>query len=482
MPFNVMRVYDSIAKSFVEFKPVEDRKVIMYVCGLTPYDQAHIGHARTYVAFDVLKRYLKSAGYDVLHIQNITDVDDKIINRCKQSGANPKQLTETNQNEAVALFDKLNIERADVYPKVTEHVPEIIEFIKKIMQRGYAYETTTGVYFDVSKFANYGKLSGQKMDEIRAGSRKEIDETKDDPADFALWKKTNGEIIEFDSPWGRGRPGWHIECSAMATKYAKRPTLDIHGGARDLIFPHHENEIAQSEAATGKQFSKYWLHTGFLTVGGEKMSKSLGNFTTIKDALQQFSPMALRIFYLKSHYRSPVDFDKKNIAEAGQIYEHIANTLKLVDEALKEKKDSGGFKYEDAVKEFHDAMQNDFDTPLALAALFRLMKELNTEISKDAIDKKAVAAAKAEMQKMLGILGIKIEAKGLAGRKDIIQLASKFGVKATKPEEAIEKLIEAREEARKQKNYKLSDEIRAELKAAGIVLEDKKEGNRWRVE
>ncbi|MFH1222255.1 MAG: cysteine--tRNA ligase [Candidatus Micrarchaeota archaeon] len=476
-----MRVYDSIAKAFVEFKPVESKRVVMYVCGLTPYDQAHIGHARTYVAFDVLKRYLKAAGYEVLHIQNITDVDDKIINRCKQSGAQPKQLTESNHTEALVMFDKLNIQRATVYPKVTEHIPEIIEFIKKIIKNGYAYETATGVYFDVSKFANYGRLSGQKMDEIHAGSRKDVDETKDDPADFALWKKTNGEIIEFDSPWGRGRPGWHIECSAMAGKYAKR-TLDIHGGARDLIFPHHENEIAQSEAATGKQFSKYWLHTGFLTVGGEKMSKPLGNFTTIKDALQQFSPMAMRIFYLKSHYRSPVDYDKKNIAEAGQVYEHIANTLQLVDEALAEKKDKGSFNYTDAVKEFHDAMENDFDTPLALAALFRLMKELNIEISKDAIDKKAVAAAKAEMQKMLDILGITIETKGLKDRDDIVQLAAKFGVKAAKPEEAIEKLIEAREEARNQKNYKLSDEIRTELKAVGIVLEDKKGGQRWRVE
>jgi len=479
-----MRFYDSLEKNFVDFKPVEDKKVILYTCGLTPYDQAHIGHARTYVAFDVIKRYLMHKGYAVLHIQNITDVDDKIINRCKQNGSDPKTLTEKNHSEALELFDALNIKRADVYPKVTENIQAIIDLIKKIINAGYAYETETGVYFDVSKFKDYGKLSGQKLDEIKAGARKEVDETKDAAEDFALWKKTNGEIIEFDSPWGRGRPGWHIECSAIALKYSKRSTIDIHGGARDLIFPHHENEIAQSEAATGKTFSKYWLHTGFLTVNGEKMSKSLGNFITISDALQKFHPMALRIFYLKSHYRSPVDYSEKNVMEAKEVYEKILNTLDLIDGALAEKKDgSRAFSYEKPVAEFYNSMENDFDTPLAFATMFQLIHLINSEISKEAIDKKAVTAAKNELKKMLDILGIKItEKKGIVEKTEITDIAKEFGITEKDPSRAIERLVSLREKARKEKNFALSDSIRARLKEIGVILEDKKEGVRWRLE
>lgn len=338
------------------------------------------------------------------------------------------------------------------------------------------------MYFDVSKFKDYGRLSGQKLDEIKAGARKEVDETKDAAEDFALWKKTKNEIIEFDSPWGRGRPGWHIECSAIALKYSKGRTIDIHGGARDLIFPHHENEIAQSEAATGKTFSKYWLHTGFLTVSGEKMSKSLGNFITVKDALERFHPMALRIFYLKSHYRSPVDYSEKNVGEAQEIYEKISNTMDLIDETLLEKRDAGSaFSFDKAVTEFYAAMENDFDTPLAFAALFRLIHMINAETGKEAIDKKGVSEARKELEKMLGILGIRIERKAVSGKKEVIKVAEEFGVKANTPEEAIEMLITLRKKARREKNFGLSDRIRAKLREAGIILEDKKEGARWRV-
>ncbi|MEM3541414.1 MAG: cysteine--tRNA ligase [Candidatus Bilamarchaeaceae archaeon] len=477
-----MKIYNSLTKKYEEFRPLEDKKIVLYTCGLTPYDQAHIGHARTYVAFDIIKRYLIHKGYRVFHIQNITDVDDKIINRCKEIGLEPKELTEKNHAEAIAMFDALNILRADVYPKVTENIKTIIDFIKKIIEKGYAYETETGVYFDISKFNDYGKLSGQNLQQIIAGARKEVDETKEDAADFALWKKTKGEIIEFDSPWGRGRPGWHIECSAIAIKYANRETIDIHGGARDLIFPHHENEIAQSEAATGKPFSKYWLHTGFLTVNGEKMSKSLGNFITIKDALEKFHPMAFRIFYIKSHYRSPVDYSEESVKEAKEIYERICNVLRFIEDALVNKKECDEtINFENAVKKFYDAMDNDFDTPQALAALFEFMHIINLELTKDAVNKEILRKAKEELQKMIWILGISCEKKKI-NESALMKIAEKFGVKEENAEKALQALIQIREKARKEKNYSLSDSIRASLKEAGIILEDKKEGAGWRVE
>jgi cysteinyl-tRNA synthetase len=303
-----MQLFNSLSKNLETFTPLEENKVVMYVCGLTPYDSAHIGHARTYVSFDVIKRYLIKKGYSVYHIQNITDVDDKIIKRCLETGADPTKLTTGIHDEAMELFGQLNISPADVYPKVTGHMEEIIAMVKTLLEKGHAYETDDGVYFDVLKFKDYGKLSGQDIEHMKAGVRKEVAKGKRSPLDFALWKKTQGEILEFDSPWGKGRPGWHIECSAMAKRYGKR-TLDIHGGARDLIFPHHENEIAQSEAANDEKFCNYWLHTGFLTVSGEKMSKSLGNFITLKQALSSFTPNALRLFYLQAHYRSPLDYD-----------------------------------------------------------------------------------------------------------------------------------------------------------------------------
>lgn len=477
-----MKVYDSLAKDYSEFQPIEDKKVIIYTCGLTPYDQAHIGHARTYIAFDIIKRYLIHKGFKVFHIQNITDVDDKIINRCKETGANPRELTEKNHDEALRLFDALNILRADVYPKVTENINTIIDLIRRIMANGYAYETETGVYFDVSKFSGYGKLSGQKLEQIIAGSRKEVDETKDDAADFALWKKTNGEIIEFDSPWGRGRPGWHIECSAMALKYAKRESIDIHGGARDLIFPHHENEIAQSEAATGKQFSKYWLHTGFLTVKGEKMSKSLNNFITIKDALERFHPMAFRIFFIKSHYRSPVDYSEESVQEGKEIYDRIVDFVERLEEAAaSSKKSESALDYEQEKQKFYDAMENDFDTPNALAALFEFMHVVNNAMAKEEANAEKLKMAAEEFEKMLWILGIKIQKKkiNVAG---VMRVAEKFNIAAKNAEDALQLLIDLREKARKEKNYALSDSIRSSLREIGIILEDKKDGVRWRTE
>jgi len=479
-----MKIYDSVQKKEVELEPLDDKKVIMYVCGLTPYDHTHIGHARTYVAFDVIKRYLKKKGYDVYHVQNITDVEDKIINRCKESGADPKELTEKVHAEALELFDRLHISRADVYPKVTEHIPDIIEFIKKIMEKGYAYETETGVYFDVSKFKGYGKLSGQDLEEIEAGARIEVDESKKHPEDFALWKKGE-DIITFDSPWGKGRPGWHIECSVMAIKYAGRPTLDVHGGARDLIFPHHENEIAQSEAATGKPFSKYWMHTGFLTVHGEKMSKSLGNFVTLKEGLERFSPNALRFFYIQSNYRSPLDYDEKVIASMDEGVEKIFNTLRNLEENNKENEADEEFRKKagEEVKEFYDAMDNDFDTPGAIASLFNLIRTVNAHLGKDKTDNEALGKIKKDIGEILGILGLEKEEISLDSEK-IGAVAKEMGIEEKLgPEELLEKLIELRNSAREKKDYGKSDRIRDKLKEIGIILEDKKEGGSgWRLE
>lgn len=484
-----MQIYNTLSKENEEFKPIAEDELVLYVCGLTPYDKAHIGHARTYVAFDIIKRYLIKTGKyrNILHIQNITDVDDKIIKRCKETGAEPKTLTETNHRNALELFDKLRIIRADVYPKVTEHIPEIISTIEKIMKNGYAYETKTGVYFDVSKFKKYGKLSGQNVEELSSGSRKEVDETKEDSADFALWKKTNGEIIEFDSPWGKGRPGWHIECSAMSIKYAKR-TIDIHGGARDLIFPHHENEIAQSEAANGFSFVKYWMHTGFLTVNGEKMSKSLGNFITIDEVLSKYEPNAVRMFFALAHYRSPIDYNEDQIEAAGESAERLLNALGLINEKLEAKgkaKTDKEFRKttDEMIANMKTAMENDFDTPTAMASLFELVRESNSQVTKKETDCEQLTKIKEELEKILWILGIEENKANVENKKEeLVKLLTEFSAeKEDSPEKMIEILIELRNSARKKKDFKTADEIRKKLNAIGIALEDKDGRTSWKV-
>ena len=480
-----MKIYNSLNGKPEELIISSDGKVKMYVCGLTPYDSAHIGHARTYVAFDVVKRFLIKNGHQVLHIQNITDVEDKIIKRCKETGADPKTLTSEVHGEALELFDKLNIQRADVYPKVTDHIPQIISFIEKLMGKGSAYETSTGVYFDISKFRDYGKLSGQDMEEIKAGSRKAVDETKEDPADFALWKKTDGEIIEFDSPWGRGRPGWHIECSALALRYAGE-TLDIHGGARDLIFPHHENEIAQSEAANGKQFCRFWMHTGFLSVHGEKMSKSLGNFVTLKQSLSMFSPNAIRMFFLQAHYRSPVDYDEEMIEAAGESVERIFNSMGLIRELEEGRMDEEdpAFREESdrLIRKFHSAMENDFDTPEALASLFGLLRLANAHLEKSEVDSSQLGKIKKAIEDMIWIFGF-IEVMPALEEKspELLKLAREFGIKENTSDKILGALIHLREESRKRKEYAKSDLIRSKLDAIGISLEDKQAGQRYKV-
>ncbi|MBU0591874.1 cysteine--tRNA ligase [Candidatus Micrarchaeota archaeon] len=486
-----MQLFNSLTKAIEKFQPLDDKKIIAYVCGLTPYDSAHIGHARTYVSFDVLKRYFIKKGYTVYHIQNITDVEDKIINRCKETGTDPMKLTTAMHDDALELFDSLNILRADIYPKVTEHINEILDLVQLLLERKYAYETESGVYFDVLKFPDYGKLSGQDIEHMKAGVRKEVAEGKKSPLDFALWKKTKGEILEFDSPWGTGRPGWHIECSAMAKKYAKR-TLDIHCGARDLIFPHHENEIAQSEAANGQKFCNYWVHTGFLTVNGEKMSKSIGNFITLSQALSQFNPNALRLFYLQAHYRSPLDYDEEKLSAAEESVERIFNALGLMRELSqagqepKTKPDSDFRKSSDElVKSFYAHLENDLNTPEALGSLFSLVRLTNSHASSANPDTEQLKKLSSDMEAMLWILGLKEKKRGISEglAEKIFSLATELGIKE-KPkttENAMELIIKKRNEARQNKDYKTSDLIRDRLKEIGIILEDKEGVTKYKI-
>jgi cysteinyl-tRNA synthetase len=482
-----MKVFNSLSRKIEDFTPLDQKKVVMYVCGLTPYDSAHIGHARTYVSFDVIKRCLLKKGFGVFHIQNITDVDDKIIRRCRETGADPGKLTSENHSEALEMLGSMHVLPADVYPKVTEHIPDIISLISQLLKRGHAYENGSGVYFSISSFRKYGALSGQDLEEIRAGARVEVDESKKDPADFALWKKASGELLEFDSPWGKGRPGWHIECSAMSQRYAGR-TLDIHGGARDLIFPHHENEIAQSEAASGQRYCNYWLHTGFLTVGGEKMSKSLGNFITLKQALSKSTPNALRLFYLQAHYRSPLDYDEDKLQAMEESVERIFNSLGLIREI-----DAEGGSHDDAtfraksdelIAAFHSHMDDDFNTPDAIAALFSLLRLANSHMSAGKPDRKQLKEIGKALDDMLWLLGLVERKPGIESRKDAIFAFLRELSPAEAPEsaeEALDALVRIREEARKAKDYKKSDAIRARLKEIGVVLEDKPGGIRWKV-
>ena len=461
-----MRVYDSLTKKKKEIPKKET--IYMYVCGLTPYDHAHLGHARTYVAFDVLKRYLMYKGYNVFHIQNITDVDDKILRRAKETGKNPIELATKFHNEALELFDKLNILRADVYPRVSEHIDEIINLINKIIENGYAYETPTGIYFNVEKFKDYGKLSGQNIEEIKEKHRIEPDKTKKSPIDFALWKKTKkgDEPVGWQSPFGYGRPGWHIECSAMALKYSKGSTIDIHGGARDLIFPHHENEIAQSEAATGKKFVDIWIHTGFLTVNGVKMSKSLGNFIILKDALNKYDPMALRLLFVSTKYNSPIDFSSKAVEQAERSLKRIKEALLFINN--KEKESSINIKLREAIienrKKFFEALEKDFDTPKALSFLFSSINELFR--NQENLDKAALQIAKLFINEFQFIFGIKIETKTISDRED----------------KAIKAIIDIRNELRKEKRYDLADKIRERLKKIGINLKDKGEKTEYTID
>ena len=470
-----MRVYNTLTKQKEEFRPLREGEVRMYVCGPTVYDYTHLGHARTYVAFDVIRRYLEHKGYMVLMVMNFTDIDDKIIRRANETGEDPKELAEKFLRYFLEDMTALKIKPADIYPRVTEHIEEIIDFVRKLEDRGYAYEGSDGVYFEVQKFGDYGKLSGIKVDELRQGARVEPGEGKKNPEDFALWKKAKPGEPKWPSPWGEGRPGWHIECSTMSTKYLGEQ-FDIHGGGNDLIFPHHENEIAQTEACTGKQWVRYWLHTGFLMVNGEKMSKSLGNFITIREMLKRYNPEVIRLFILQRHYRTPLDYTEEGIEHAKNNLERLYNTLENIRVAMSkaelpfrwEKEEFEAYNaIRDARKKFYDAMDDDFNTAEALKAVFEVSNAVNrylTRVEKPAesILRKALEFFKA-VSEVFGIFEDYFREQKAGGEEALIQF-----------------LIDVRARLRKERNFALADRIRAELREMGIQLEDTPEGTIWK--
>jgi cysteinyl-tRNA synthetase len=438
----------------------------MFVCGQTVYDDAHLGHAKNYVNFDVVARFLRHSGYTVHYVQNITDVDDKIINRAREQGKDALELAEHFTKRFFEDMEKLNVRQSvDQYPKSTDYMKQIIEQIETLMKKGYAYAVDGDVYFDVKKFKDYTKLSRMRLEDLER-HRIEPDDRKRNSYDFSLWKSAKGDEIAWDSPWGRGRPGWHIEDTAM-TVAIFGPQYDIHGGANELIFPHHTNEIAQAEAATGnKPFVKYWMHSGVLKIGGEKMSKSLKNFITVRESLKRHSPETVRMWISSAHYRKPIDYDEKDIEQAKTKVEKLRETLARIDEAAAKGKSDGKMHKKIVLlhEKFHHAMEDDFNTPLALSQLFEALSVINAHIDSGEFSKKEIQDSRELVVEMADIFQI-IPPK----RKEKI------------PKEA-EKLIEEREEARKRGDYEKSDFIRKRLEDEfGIVLEDTKSGVKWKL-
>ncbi len=482
-----MRIYNTLTRKKEEFIPRQPGKVAIYVCGPTTYNYIHLGNARPIVFFDTVRRYLKYRGFNVLYVQNFTDIDDKIINRAREEGDDPLVLAERYIGEYFKDADALNVLRADIHPKVSGHIAEIIELVGTLVDKGFAYVVDGDVYYNVHKFAGYGKLSGRTLEDMQAGARVEIDARKNDPMDFALWKSTKPGEPAWDSPWSEGRPGWHIECSAMALKYLGI-NFDIHGGGFDLIFPHHENEIAQTEAATGQSFARYWMHNGFITVNQEKMSKSLGNFFLVRDILNKFAPEVVRFYLLGTHYRSPLDFDDEKLATAQRGLGRIKTSLRLLDEALAGRESGCEAKpdpvlvsrLEEILLEFEKAMDDDFNTALAIGMMFDLAREVNSYLQKSDFPSLAerIAALQKARQMFLqfnGVLGI--FKTGVGG--DILR-EDKDEEKETLVEDLINLIIEIRQTARQNKDWPTADRLRDRLKELGIALEDTPGGVRWK--
>ncbi len=465
----MIKLYNTMTRRKEIFKPREGNKIKMFVCGPTVYDHSHIGHARTYISFDIIVRYLKYSGFTVFYLQNITDLDDKILKRAKEIGSSPMELARRYEEKYLQDMKVLGVENVNFYARATEHIPEIINQIEILVERGFAYETDKGVYFDESKFKDFGKLSNRNLEELNV-HRIGLDSSKRNPGDFALWKKRKIESEElemvWDSPWGTGRPGWHIEDTAITDTYFG-PQYDIHGGGLDSIFPHHEAEIAQMEAASNKKpMVKYWMHTGFLNVKGEKMSKSLGNFITINDLLQEYSPDVFRFFVLSTHYRSPIDFSQEILYQSQQglqrIYKLIETINRLLDEntAISMENDQEYiYKLSEVRKEFFEAMDNDFNTPSAFSTIFDIIREVNRDINDSNISKNALTKLKALIIEFGIILGFDFSLKN--DNEPELQ------------EDLIELLKDVRSKLREKKEWDLSDEIRSKLQELDIVIEDK---------
>ena len=459
-----------------EFIPLREGEVRIYVCGPTVYDFIHIGNARAFVVADVIRRYLEYKGYKVIFVSNITDIDDKMIRRSQETGLSLQQLGEIYSNAYFEDIAALNVKKPDVSPRATQHIPEIIEAIEKLIQKGYAYQANGDVYFNVMKFKDYGKLSGNKIEALEMGARIEVNPKKKNPADFALWKAQKEGEPGWHSPWGKGRPGWHIECSTMAMKYLGE-TFDIHMGGKDLIFPHHENEIAQAEALTGKTFARYWIHNEWLTIEGQKMSKSLGNFITVRDALKMYDPQVLRFFLISAHYRSPLDFNKENLRLAKVNLMKIISALKRFV-SLKEKTEGGDeeknllLNIRRAKQRFEKAMDDDFNTPLAIAAIFDIVKAINAYADKNVeIEKSAKREIYETVKSLLNVLGIEIEVKEKKYAED--QMALINGL--------MKLILEIRQEMRRRKEWRMADEIRDKLQKLGFLIEDTPKGTKWKL-
>jgi len=470
-----LKVYNTLTGKKEEFIPLSADRVGMYVCGPTTYNYIHLGNARPLVVFDTVRRYLEYLGYEVTYVQNFTDVDDKIIKRALEEKEPPLELAARYVEEYFKDSAALNVRPASVHPKVSQHMQEIIDFVSGLMDKGYAYESEGDVYFGVTKFEPYGKLSKRELEDLQAGARVEVAEHKNHPGDFALWKKAKPDEPSWDSPWGKGRPGWHIECSAMSHKYLGS-SFDIHAGGMDLIFPHHENEIAQSEAFHGTTMARYWLHNGFITVNQEKMSKSLGNFFLLRDILKKFPGQVIRFYLLSTHYRSPLDFDDEKLGVAQKGLERLQTAYRLLQEVLPPDSSLPGTSPEpdrellDFRERFLEAMNDDFNTALAIAVLFDLARAINGEIadiSRELGQQQHLSEAGRLFRELADILGLDLACGSTRISADL--------------ELEVERLIAERQEARKKKDFKTADAIRDQLKDMGVILEDTPGGIRWRM-
>jgi len=475
-----LRVFNSLGRKKEPFEPLEPGKVRMYVCGPTVYDSCHIGHARSLVVFDIIARYLRVKGYEVTYVRNFTDVDDKIIDKANQLGIDSREVAEKFIDEFYSDMDALHVERATIEPKATAHINQIINFIQKLMDEGFAYQINSNVYYSVEKFKAYGKLSGRRLEEMEAGARVDVDKRKLNPFDFVLWKPSKPGEPAWESPWGLGRPGWHIECSAMSSEYLGE-TFDIHGGGKDLTFPHHENEIAQSEAVFKKPFVKYWIHNGFVNINQEKMSKSLGNFLMIKDAIKTYHPEVVRLFILSKHYRSPIDFTDQAMDESSagldKIYSLLERTIEKVGLAEAQDIEPG-----DCWKQFCEAMDDDFNSARGIGILFETVRKVNRFLDQHAGSlsrdiKETIQTAQADMWRIGNTLGILMESPKTYFDKKQSKVLRKKSIDPA----VIEKLVQERNEARRVKNWAEADLIRKQLQDINVILEDRPEGTVWKI-
>ena len=454
-----MKIYNTLSRKKEEFIPLEENKVKMYVCGPTVYDNAHLGHARCYITWDILYRYLKFRGYDVIYCRNVTDVDDKILKKAEKEGKTPEEVSTYWYKKFTDSMNALHNLNPDIEPFATKTLGEMISIVKDLINKGFAYEVDGDVYFRVSKFSKYGMLSKQPIDSLVSGARIEVGDKKENPLDFALWKKD--EKFGYNSPWGKGRPGWHIECSAMIRKHLGK-TIDIHAGGADLIFPHHENEIAQSECANGCKFVNYWLHNGFVTINKEKMSKSLGNFLTIDDLLKTYDANTIRFFILTNHYRMPVEFSDESLQSASAGVKRMLNAKQTpIDEAFDITKT-------DEYKQFVEAMDEDLNTSKALAILFDLTNKAN----------KDVEGAFTTLYKLADVLGFSFSKPELS-EEELNDKLKQVSAELEKDYSSMEQIIEDRKNARAEKNWAIADKIRVALDNVGIILKDSKEGTTW---